>query len=594
MSLEETHAGGGMPDTNHREVAHGSKDDAGDCGGDNGDESPSRPEDTASCSELAPSCHAPTASDAVDVQPQSDTSPVPAPALIVADTDSAGSPPTHPPPSTAPHSQQSSTDPTPSVSTGAGSEVPLSLPPAPSSAAGDTPNPSSNAPPSQSDYDADHDHDTLESKPTTNTDPVDVSPPTLVSSHGPQDKRSKKNLRKEKIAAADASRDAGTGLLDAYTPAAPTQEDPQASVSPPPSEAQSVPVAAEEAAEPEDDWETQALKISDEDIQPEPQVRSLRPGGGSAAVKLGTNAKPPSRVVTYQYRKADLVRLRVPREQLQRPPGFFENIVVHGPHNQSVGRNAVGDSKSTLQQQHQQQFFQYYGGPSVDASRTKASMYASGQQQHLQSTEGGMGGPMGNDEGKPSWKRGQQGRRSRQPAPPMPRKVITDPMEAMSREVIAILNKITPQTFLKLTHKLADVEVSNSTMLEKLIQLVVDKAISEPTFSHLYAEMVSILDTANRYRSFFHIVWNRDSNQYFWIRDLPVWGALVGPFQTPTECIETSQAQILPMAVPVASPLLVELVVTSGVLVLVRTSLLSILCLALGSMANLQVVCIIW
>ena len=404
-----------------------------------------------------------------------------------------------------------------------------------------------------------------------------VARPTLVV-QGPddqsspvQDKKSKKSLRKEKIAAADSSREGGQSMLDAYTTT--SKQNPQETTPVPVAPAPVAPNSPTMAEpEPEDDWETQALKIAEEDVKevkPEPIVRSLRPGGGGAAAKLGTNAKPTPKSVTYQYRKADLLRLRVPREQLQRPPGFFETIVVLGLDNQPIARGAYG-GKSPLQQQHQQQLLQYYGGPLViDSSRARAApLYPSGQ--HMQPPGLGPGLGVPGDEGKPSWKRGQQGRRGRPPAPPMPRKVITDPMEAMSREVIAILNKITPQTFLKLTRKLADVEVSNSTMLEKLIQLVVDKAISEPTFSHLYAEMVSILDTENKYMNFFHVVWNKDSQQYFWVRDLQCSGNLVGPFQSPSECVDVSQAQILPMAVPVSFPVLTELVVVNGVLVNVR------------------------
>jgi len=90
-------------------------------------------------------------------------------------------------------------------------------------------------------------------------------------------------------------------------------------------------------------------------------------------------------------------------------------------------------------------------------------------------------------------------------AGPMPKKQITDPVEIMTRDVQAILNKITPQTFQKLTMQLCEIPIDTNAMLDKLIQLVFEKAVQEPNFANLYAEMCAALDKESRYWAFLQV-----------------------------------------------------------------------------------------
>lgn len=122
-----------------------------------------------------------------------------------------------------------------------------------------------------------------------------------------------------------------------------------------------------------------------------------------------------------------------------------------------------------------------------------------------------------------------------------PTKVITDPTTQLITDVLAVLNKITPQTFDKLTEKLCDIPIATNALLNKLIELVYEKAIQEQNFSNLYADMCSALERKSRYWSFLQVVYHRDEQQYFWMVDLEIDTELVGPFS----CVEDCEAMAI-------------------------------------------------
>jgi hypothetical protein len=100
----------------------------------------------------------------------------------------------------------------------------------------------------------------------------------------------------------------------------------------------------------------------------------------------------------------------------------------------------------------------------------------------------------------------------------------------LEKDVISILNKITPQTFEKLTNQLCEIAIGSDSMLDKLISLVVEKAIFEPKFSELYAQMCVRLEHESRHRSFIHVVHNWDEGNYIWVKDLAFDNVVAGPF----------------------------------------------------------------
>jgi len=161
-----------------------------------------------------------------------------------------------------------------------------------------------------------------------------------------------------------------------------------------------------------------------------------------------------------------------------------------------------------------------------------------------------------------------RGKPKQLPAGPMPKKVITDPLEILSRDVQAILNKITPQTFDKLTAQLCEIPVDTNAMLDKLIELVFEKAIQEPNFSNLYAEMCSKLESQSRYWAFLQVFYHRDSNQFMWMVDLTFDKELAGPYGSPKECIAAATAQIPAPVQPISYEVKVhEVLVANGILI---------------------------
>jgi hypothetical protein len=370
---------------------------------------------------------------------------------------------------------------------------------------------------------------------STPVSPIDP-PQNLISQELNGDflaeKRAKKNLKKDKLAAADLREG---DILDAYT-SVQEQISVLAPPLPPPSSTSSdLTDQLDDASD--DDWETQASKLSEEVSLP--VVRSLRPGGGEQ--KANPVATSSSSIVVYT--KADLLTLRLGLELSVRPPQClsYDKILFFGLDNQQIHRSVALRFTNSSQQ--------------GQAEKWKQPGSNFPQQNQSQSSHDNQ-------------KRHPNSRGAKRPVPPMPRKVITDPLEQMSRDVVAILNKITPQTFAKLTGKLRDIQIHNSAMLSKFVRLVFDKAVSEPNFANLYAEMCSSLDSANHYANFCHIVRNQDTNQYLWLEDIQYSNILAGPYLSIIECITACHSHIPPPTQLISHPVsIAEEVILNGNLI---------------------------
>jgi len=62
------------------------------------------------------------------------------------------------------------------------------------------------------------------------------------------------------------------------------------------------------------------------------------------------------------------------------------------------------------------------------------------------------------------------------------------------REVMNTLNKVTPQNFDTLLDKMANLKLSSEFYIEKLVKYIVNKALGEPLYGELYAEMCCTLN----------------------------------------------------------------------------------------------------
>ena len=149
-------------------------------------------------------------------------------------------------------------------------------------------------------------------------------------------------------------------------------------------------------------------------------------------------------------------------------------------------------------------------------------------------------------------------RRWKDIAGPMPKKQITDPTEIISRQVQDILNKITPQTFEKLTDKLCDIPMNTNEHLDLMINKVFEKAIQEPNFSHLYAELCKALEERSASWAFVQVVYVKDANQFIWIKDIPMNDEFyAGPYHSIQDCISSAESVNTPE--PVKPPGVLEI-----------------------------------
>jgi hypothetical protein len=127
-------------------------------------------------------------------------------------------------------------------------------------------------------------------------------------------------------------------------------------------------------------------------------------------------------------------------------------------------------------------------------------------------------------------------------------------MELLTIEVKSILNKITPQTFEKLSEQMLHLNVTNTAMLDKVIGIIFDKALDEPNFTQLYAELCSFLNKVATKWVFYTIVKMGDENDYFWIKDFDFENKVAGPYSSRKDCI----ASVLDPEKPLMKPLVMS------------------------------------
>ncbi|CAI5458867.1 unnamed protein product [Closterium sp. Yama58-4] len=80
--------------------------------------------------------------------------------------------------------------------------------------------------------------------------------------------------------------------------------------------------------------------------------------------------------------------------------------------------------------------------------------------------------------------------------PWMPRRGAVDEKEKVLRTVKGILNKLTPEKFDVLLQQMLDSGITSAERLQEVISLIFDKAVDEPTFCPMYAELCDKLSHA--------------------------------------------------------------------------------------------------
>lgn len=383
-----------------------------------------------------------------------------------------------------------------------------------------------------------------------NLDVSQSAPGTLT----PLTSRSKKSVKKEQWAKADLAAGGASTDLSAYTDstnigglsaapavssvsatatataqAAPASSTPKAA----PKTAAPVPVVADTLPDSWDDAELNVPTLPPPEAVATKEVRSLRPGGNR-----GFSMNLHQAVTVTRFTKQEIIAMK-PTEKFANPLSMYGSITT-------------GEPGSTPQK----------GGGGGGGDR--------GGNQWSKGGRDGRGHGQGQD-GSEGWKRGD----NMPPAPssgnkhkksnsnvPMPKKQISDPMSLLATETMAILNKITPQSFEKLSQNMLTLNVQNIAQMSKVIELIFEKAVQEQGFANLYAELCAFLNARALHWAFytvFRVVGPElapdAASQYFWIRECTFPNAYAGPFFSLQECVSKMYEPTLPPMQPLTSTL---------------------------------------
>lgn len=237
------------------------------------------------------------------------------------------------------------------------------------------------------------------------------------------------------------------------------------------------------------------LEVGTEDAEPV-VARRLVPGGKTGGLKVLNQGPSPSS--HKRYTRSELLALRPPEDSVPKI-SLMGPIVVDGSQGGPGGSHKGGG-------------FGYKGASgkeSRDRDRDRDRVAANS--------------PVGQGEVS-EWSKEALPSNARKvravPAGPMPKKVVSDPLEKLTLEVTAILNKITPQTFEKLSQQILDIKLEDTSQLDRVVQIIFEKAVQEPNFTSMYADLCLMLKEQSSW-VFFTVIKRMDSEngEYFWIRD---------------------------------------------------------------------------
>lgn len=373
--------------------------------------------------------------------------------------------------------------------------------------------------------------------------------------------RSRKTLLKEALARADAQDPAAAAdMLSAYTDAPATAATPAVVPSAqnltlaasPATKAATAPAPTSTEDSLPDSWD-EAAEVPLPPAMPTPEAstakeaatqRSLRPGG-----MHGFNMNLHQATAITRYTKQEIVALRPPDKTGHNPLPMYSNISTTEP--TTPGSTQKGNR---------------------DSGQWGKSMRGDGRP----SEGGGDGWKRGDTMPSPAPGSSGKHRKSGSNAGPMPKKVITDPMVLLATETTAILNKITPQTFEKLSQNMLDLNVTNIAQMNLVIELIFEKAVQEQGFANLYAALCTFLNTNAtnwQFYSVFRVV-NLEPSQeyeYFWIKDCVFPAVYAGPFFSMPDILAALHSPSLPPMQPVSfAPEVAEYVLLNAVDLLVK------------------------
>lgn len=243
------------------------------------------------------------------------------------------------------------------------------------------------------------------------------------------------------------------------------------------------------------------------DTQKSNTTRSLRPGGGLSKQRLNAGSQFSS--TRYLYPRESLLKLKSSVDTSVKPS--FHSLYLNITSYPLSGLSSSGNNSVT-------------SSPNLTAKHPNRSKNeAASLDSDVQSPD-------------IKWVKNYP-RKNRPPLHPIKtRKIAQDALEQYSFDLRAILNKITPQTFEKLTRDIVGVPVKSSTYLECLTEIIFEKAIYEQKFSNLYALLCSELQKNLKDLQYVIIAECKDCDEFVWVRDAIFENIIFGPYSSLEDC----------------------------------------------------------
>ncbi|KAG7391086.1 a1-alpha2 repression [Phytophthora pseudosyringae] len=113
-------------------------------------------------------------------------------------------------------------------------------------------------------------------------------------------------------------------------------------------------------------------------------------------------------------------------------------------------------------------------------------------------------------------------------------------LEVTKKNVNGIMNKMTREKFDRLAGQLTAINMESLEMLQTVIKIIFDKAVGEPNFCDMYADLCVHLETNWKVWSFLKIVQNDDDKMFYWTAMSDSDSEVVGPFEDVSSALESA------------------------------------------------------
>ncbi|GLE06170.1 hypothetical protein PINS_up015381 [Pythium insidiosum] len=118
----------------------------------------------------------------------------------------------------------------------------------------------------------------------------------------------------------------------------------------------------------------------------------------------------------------------------------------------------------------------------------------------------------------------------------------TSNLEAAKKAVQSIMNKMTREKFQKLAKQLTEINMESLEMLQAVIKIIFDKALGEPHFCDMYADLCAHLEQKWGKWSFLKVVQNDDEKNFLWTTMSESDSEVVGPFDSVSEALDSADS----------------------------------------------------